>query len=191
MNIPSLNNHSSKKVTNQHYLTQTSFFVYSRVFLPCSSSSTIVSSPCLSAKNDLKRQFRWYKQTWFITSWIGSLPSENFKMRQKARSFYRTENKESGKEKWKTSDCLGPNAQPCLEWEDPKLIGIWGLGVQMYCISSQEGHLQGYKSFLSFSLLTWHSGQVCLHVGSENLFQQHNTRKMKVIKFEIIVKSTF
>lgn len=51
-------------------------------------------------------------------------------------------------------------------------LGIWGLADWIYCISGQEVDLQGYESYLSSSLLMWHSGQEPLDLWSRKLFQQ-------------------
>ena len=89
---------------------------------------------------------------------VDSLLSGNCKMGHKAESFYRIKNKEQGTENWKISAWLGLHS---LLWGEKDLgwIGVQGLADWIYCVSVQVEHLQGNKSYLSFGLLTQHSGE--------------------------------
>lgn len=40
----------------------------------------------------------------------------------------------------------------------------------MYCLSRQQEHLQGHKSYQSFGLLSWHLKQERLHLEPRSLF---------------------
>lgn len=103
---------------------------------------------------------------------------KNFKMGQKVGGLYRTKNKEQGREKYKIPDQLGPPGQTRLEWERGRKYragcwrGVGGLADWIYCISGQGEHVQGYKSYLSFPLLTWHPEQEQLHLGPGMLFSR-------------------
>ena len=52
----------------------------------------------VSSNGEIQTLFRWYKRT-LTRHEVDSLLSENYKMRQKARNFYRIKNKEQGRDK--------------------------------------------------------------------------------------------
>lgn len=84
---------------------------------------------------------KWTTSFWGIAKW-----------EMKAESFYGIKNEEQRREKKKISDWPGPWSQPCLVWEGPGLA--WSLEIGPVAILHLSGqvHLQGHKSYLSFSV---------------------------------------
>lgn len=51
-----------------------------------------------------------------------------------------------------------------------------GIGLKISWVSGQAEHLQGHERYLSFHLLTWHTGQKWFHLGPRSISTQPKIR---------------
>ena len=105
-------------------------------------------------------------------------------MGQKVGSFHRIKNKEQGRDQQKNtwlsgvtqSGLLGVrrNKEVSIEPRVGLVFGDWLTGYATFLIKQT---VTGTQSYLTFNLLTWHSGQEHLHLRSGKLFQQKKERQ--------------
>lgn len=102
---------------------------------------------------------------------VDRLLLQNCTLGQKAGYFYRTNNREQGREKHrKFLNCWGHIVNLfCVR--RCRVGSVRGLVDWMYCISGQEEHLLGTQKLPTFILLTCYPGQEHRHPGLRNLFQ--------------------
>lgn len=59
------------------------------------------------------------------------------------------------------------NKEQINKYRAQRWLDVWGLANRIYCVSVQAEHLQGNKSYPSFSLLTWQPGRSSSILGLE------------------------